>query len=162
MLDSIESTRKRADVEAITRCVEEVKQELAQIKTEVRAKPPPEPTKAHIPAWVKPQNQSKRKKNNGVKENYDGILFSGIPESMAGTVRELYDEDVEQVKQIFICLAVKNCPIDDVKRIGTYDQNNPSECQQRTPKTENSSVCTQNGNLRKRSLYPREPQRETE
>ena len=44
----IAGTRERADVEAITLCVEEVKQELAQIKTEVKAKPPPEPTKAHI------------------------------------------------------------------------------------------------------------------
>ena len=37
VLDQIVSTRDRADVEAITRCLEEVKQELALIK--VRAKP---------------------------------------------------------------------------------------------------------------------------
>ena len=39
VLDQIASTRERADVEAVTRCSEEVKQELAQIKNEVRAKP---------------------------------------------------------------------------------------------------------------------------
>ena len=118
VLDQIASTREEADVKAITRCVEEVKQELAQIKTEVKAKPPPEPTK-HIPAptWVKSQNQP------AVKRIYDGIRFRGIPESKAGTGRERYDEDVEQVKRILHFLSVENCLIDDVKRIGTYDQN---------------------------------------
>ena len=123
VLDQIASTTERADVEAITRCVEEVKRELAQIKTEVKAKPPPELTKAHIPAWVKPQNQSIPKMYNGVKENYDGIRFHGITESKAGTGREQYDEDVEQMKQKFIFLAIENCRIDDVKRIETYVQN---------------------------------------
>ena len=123
VLDQIASTTGKADVEAITRCVEEVKRELAQIKTEVKAKPPPELTKAHIPAWVKPQNQSIPNRNNGVKENYEGIRFRGIPESKAGTGREQYDEDVEQVKQKFIFLAVENCRIDDVKRIEIYEQN---------------------------------------
>ena len=124
VFDQIASTRKRADIEAINRCVEEVNQEMAQIKTEVKAKPSPEPTTAHIPAWVNPQNQSipKQQTNNGVKENYDGIRFHGIPESKAGSGREQIDEDVEQVKRIFIFLAVENCPIDDVKSIGTYDQ----------------------------------------
>ena len=122
VLDQIASTREKADIEPITQCLE-VKQELAQIKNEVKAKPPPEPTKAHIPAWVKPQNQSISERNNGVKENYDGIRLRGITESKAGTGGEQYDEDVEQVERIFIFLAVKNCPIDDVKRIRTYDQN---------------------------------------
>ena len=61
--------------------------------------------------------------NNRVKENYDGICFLGIPESKAKTGRERYEEDLEQVKRIFIFLAVENCPIGDVKRIGAYDQN---------------------------------------
>ena len=122
VLDQIASTREEADVKAITRCVEEVKQELAQIKTEVKAKPPPEPTK-HIPAptWVKSQNQP------AVKRIYDGIRFRGIPESKAGTGRERYDEDVEQVKRILHFISVKNCLIGDVKRIGTYDQNKHSK-----------------------------------
>ena len=172
-LDATHTQLHWADVEAITRCVEEVKQELAQIKAEVKAKPPPEPTKAHILAWVKPKNQSVRKKNNGVKGNYDGILFRGIPESMGGTVRELYVEDVEQVKRIFIFLAVENCPIDDVKRIETYDQNknqkllvNLSNEHQRL-KILPSAHKMQNGNLRKkvyisRKLNPKEKQSENE
>ena len=117
MLDQVASPRERADVEAIIRCLEEVKQKLAQFKTEVKEKPPPEPTKAHIAAWVKPKNQSILKSNNGVKDNYDSIHFRGIPETNGGTGREQYDEDVEQVKRIFNLLAVENCPIDFVKRI---------------------------------------------
>ena len=101
VLDQITSTRERADVEAITLYVEEVKQGLAKTQTDLKAKPHPEPAN-HNPAWIKPQNQSITRRNNGVKENYDGICLRGIPESKTETGREQYDEDVEQVKQIFI------------------------------------------------------------
>ena len=67
VLDQIASTREGADFEALTRCAEEVKQKLAQIKTEVKAKPSPEPTKAYIPVWVKSQNQSIPKKTKELK-----------------------------------------------------------------------------------------------
>ena len=91
MLDQIASTRERADFEAITRCAEEVKQKLAQIKTEVKAKPSPEPTKAYIPVWIKSQNQSIPKKNKEVKDSENSISFLVIPESKAGIGRERYD-----------------------------------------------------------------------
>ena len=59
-------TRERADVEAITRSVEEVKQELAQIKTEVKVKPPPRANKGSYPSLgktAKPVNTQKKQQS---------------------------------------------------------------------------------------------------
>ena len=129
-LDKLASTRENNDIKPIVESVEEVKNQLqsltsnignvegikdqiTSLRTEMAPRPDSELTTSRTTKTSEPKTQKK-------KENYDGLRVRGIAESKAKSPRERYEHDVKEVKSILELLKI-DCPIDDVRRLGNYD-----------------------------------------
>ena len=95
----------------IAKNFDEVKLEISKIRAEIKS-PPPEQTK---PAVNPPAQPIIREKTT-----FDGVHFRGIPESSGKTARERHDKDAQNIKEILTHMDI-GCPIDDEKRVGTYE-----------------------------------------
>ena len=130
MLDKLASTRENNDIKPIVESVEEVKNQLqsltsnisnvkgikdqiTSLRTEMAPRPDSELTTSRTTKTSEPKTQKK-------KENYDGLRVRGIAESKAKSPRERYEHDVKEVKSILEFLKI-DCPIDDLRRLGNYD-----------------------------------------